>query len=201
MTVRRHAVASLSSGRRRRLGAAPGAADARHPQASGPDLPRHRRHGVVERHRHGRTEPLHHRPRPRRLRRLRGRHEAGDHLLQQDQPADRLVAPARHQRQHGAAHVHGAGRGRRLRQAAAAAGPGPGRRLRHPGRGAAGLHRRHRRARNRHQGHPGRRLDVDVQRALHLAQGAGEDQGEERGRRARAAPSSCSRTARTPRAW
>ena len=65
---------------------------------------------------------------------LRGRRQAGRHLLQPHQPADRARAAARHQRQHGDAAADGAGSGGRLRAAAAAAGPRRSHRLRQPRR-------------------------------------------------------------------
>ena len=47
------------------------------------------------------VEPLRHRPRPERLLGLRGRRQAGHHLLHAAAAADRAVAAARQQRQHG----------------------------------------------------------------------------------------------------
>ena len=80
------------------------------------------------------TDALRHRPRARGLQRLRGRRQAGRHLLQPHQPADRARAAARHQRQHGSEAADGAGSGDRLRQAAAAAGSRRDHRLRQPRR-------------------------------------------------------------------
>ena len=82
-----------------------------------------------------------------------------------------------------------------------AAGLRAGRGLRQPRRDRAGLHEQRRRARARDSRHDGRRLDVAPQRALHLAEGARQDQGEDRRTRSGAGRSSCCRTARTPRAW
>ena len=47
------------------------------------------------------SRPVRHRSRRRRVLGLRGRHEAGGHVLQSLEPADRVVAAARHQREHG----------------------------------------------------------------------------------------------------
>ena len=186
MTVRRHA---------RRLGLAvavacaavvlAGAADARHPQAGGPDLPRHRGDGVAQRHRRGRTEPLHHRPRPKATsassRTARSRRSPTSTRPACRSPCRCCSTPApawssacTRRRTRPSASPSGCGRrtwprswtstrGSRCCRTSPPTSP---------------------RSRTRYPRHPGRRLDVDVQRALHLAQGAGEDQGEERRRRA-----------------
>ena len=72
---------------------------------------------------------------------LRGRRQAGLYVLQPAPAADRAVAPARQQRQHGRQAADGAGRGHRLRPAAAAERPRAGDRLRQPRRDRAGRSR------------------------------------------------------------
>ena len=134
-------VASSLARRRRRSRASPlGARRRQQPPAQPPAaaagavVPRRRRSRLAERHGHRRHGALRHRPASRTTSGLRGRRQAGGHVLQPHQPADRARAAARHQRQHGSAAADRAGSGDRLRPAAAAAGSRRGRRLRQPRR-------------------------------------------------------------------
>ena len=90
--------------------------------------------------------------------------------------------------------------GDQLRAAAEAERPRAGDRLRQPRRDPAGVHREPDRTGGGHPADGRRRLDVAAQRDLHLAQGAEEDQGRST-KTCAARRSSCSRTARTRRAW
>ncbi len=124
--------------------------------------------------------PLHHRSRAERFLGVRGRRQAGAHLLHTHQPADRAVAADRLQRQHGrTAHGERAGRRRSASRSASA------RRIwrRSSTSTAASRSRRgspHKAApRKSDSRHLGRRLDGAAQRGLHLAEGTRQDQGEE----------------------
>ena len=149
-----------------------------------------------------RPEPLRHRSRRTGLLRLRRRHAAGADVLQPHEPADCAVAADRHEREHGKPHADCAGSGHRLRAQAArrrtsrrsSTSTAASRSLQDFTNSVAELERAIRDDR-------GRRFDVAAQRALHLAERAGEDQGEDRRTRCGAGRSSCCRTARTRRAW
>ena len=136
-----------------------------------------------------------------RLRGLRGRRQAGHHVLLErsssrsrsrscSTPATawrRSWRPRRRRRSASPAHAQGRrDRGDRLQQ------PGP-----HP----AGVHQRRRRARARDPPDDGQRLDVALQRHLHLAEGTEEGARARRPTRSAARRSSCCPTATTRRAW
>ena len=105
-------------------------------------VPRRRRRGVAERHRHRSGAQLRDLARAGRLRRLRGRREAGRDLLQQGAAADRLVAAHRHEREHGGQAAAGAGGGGRLRAAVEARRHRADHRLRQPRLDPAAVHLR-----------------------------------------------------------
>ncbi len=105
-------------------------------------VPRRRRRRVAERHRRRSVAQLRDLARAGRLRRLRGRREAGRHLLQQGAAAGGAVAAPRHQRQHGRQAAADPGSGDRLRQADEAGRHGAGHRLRQPGVDPAAVHLR-----------------------------------------------------------
>ena len=127
------------------------------------------------------AEPLRHRPRAGRLLGLRGRRQAGRHVLQPHATADRAVAAARHQRQHGSKLPT-------LQEAAD--------RLRHAGCKPQDLAEvidfdsrvvfcrpSPTTQRELEHGDPadlGRRLDLAVQRDLHRAEGSEEGQSRQR---------------------
>ena len=146
-------------------------------------VPRRRRARVAERDGHRRHGALRHRPRAGGLQRLRGRRQAGRHVLQPDQPADRAGAaastPARAwRRKLPMAQEAAIG----FAQAAAAAGSRRDHRLRQPRRHPAAVHQRRGRARAGDPQDVGRRLDVAVQRHLHRAEGPEEGRRQERRR-------------------
>ena len=81
-----------------------------------PALPCRRRPRVAERHGQRKRHPaLRHRPQCRRISGVRGRRQAGRHLLHTREPADRALRADRHQRQHGLAPSDGTGSGHWLR--------------------------------------------------------------------------------------
>ena len=145
--------------------------------------------------------PLRHRPDAGRVQRVRGRRQAGRDLLHPHEPADRAVAAARHERQHGGPKLPTAqeaaiGFAKRLRPQDLAEVVDFDSRVTvlqtftsDRGRARAGDPQ-----------DVGRRLDVAVQRRLHRAEGPEEDRRQERPRRSAARRSSCCRTARTRRA-
>ena len=143
---------------------------------------RRRRPRVAERHGDRRPGALRHRPPAGGLSGLRGRRQAGRHVLHPHEPADRARAADRHEREHGITAADRAGGGDRLRPPAAAAGSGRDRRLRQPRRHPAAVHEQRPRARAGDPADVGRRLDVDVQRDLHRAEGPEEDRRHERRR-------------------
>ena len=164
-------------------------------------VPHRRRAGLAERHGHRRRLALRHRPGAEGLPGLRRRRQAGRDVLQPHQPADRAVAAARHQRQHGSAAADTAqeaaiGFARTLRPQDLAEVIDFDSRVDHP----AGVHERRRAARAGDPQDVGRRLDVDVQRDLHRAEGPEEGRRDERRRHPPPGRSSCCPTARTRRA-
>ncbi len=143
---------------------------------------RRRRTGVTERHGERRPVALRHRPAAGRLSGLRGRGQAGRHVLHPLEPAGRARAPDRHEREHGITAAHRAGGGDRFRPPPSVAGPGGSRRLRQPRGHPAAVYERRPRARTGHSADVGRRVDVDVQRDLHRAEGPQENRRQERRR-------------------
>ena len=85
-------------------------------------------------------------------------------------------------------------------RSAAPAGPRRGHRLRQPRRRPADLHEQRAGARAGDPQDVGRRIDVDVQRHLHRAEGSEEGRSRTTPTRSAARPSSCSPTAKTRRA-
>ena len=119
----------------------------------------------------------------RGLQRLRRRRQAGRHVLQPHEPADRARAAARHEREHGTEAADGAGSRDRLRPQSC------GRRIspRSSTSTAASscsqtFTNSGRRARAGDPQDVGRRLDVALQRHLHRAEGSEEGRREERRR-------------------
>ena len=159
-------------------GQAPG--NARDEAAADPAAQR-RRPRLTERDRHG-ERPLRQRPGRGGLRDLRGRGEAGNHVLLSGPAAHRARDPARHERQHERAAGDGTGSRDRLRPEDAAGGRHRGDRLRQPGAHPADVHQRRRGAREGDSVHGRQRIDLAVQRDLRLAEGAQARQGELGGR-------------------
>ena len=164
-------------------------------------VPHGRRARVAQRDRHGGPVALRHRSRAAGLQGLRGRREAGRHLLQRaptcrsrcrccstPAPAWRRGCRPRRRRQ-------SASRGRCGTQDLA-----EDHRLRQPRQHPAGIHQRRRTARAGHPQDVGRRVHVAVQRDLHRAEGPEEGGRHDRRGRSAARRSSCCRTARTRRA-
>ena len=113
-----------------------------HGRRPAPVVPDDHRHRLAQRHGDRRRQPLHHRPRAARLLGLRGRRQAGHRLLHAPAAADRAVAAARQQREHGRQARDAAGRRHQLRPAPQAERPRPGHRLRQPRLDPAGASRR-----------------------------------------------------------
>ncbi len=145
-------------------------------------VPGRRRPGVAERHGERRPGAFRHRPAAGRLSGLRRRGQAGRHVLHPLESAGRPGGSDRHEREHGVATAHRAGGGRRFRPPPAATGPGGNRRLRQPGRHPAAVYEHRPRARAGDSADVGRRVDVDVQRDLHRAEGPQENRRQERRR-------------------
>ena len=116
-------------------------------------------------------EQLRDRPRPARLRGLRGRDPAGAEPLHPREPADLHGADDRHVGVDGGEAPDGAGGGHPVHEDAAAAGPRPGRAVQRPGDDAPALHERPRRARGGDQEDGGLGPDRAPQRPLHRPQG------------------------------
>ena len=138
------------------------------------------RHRLAERHGDRRRRPLRHRPRTERFHRVRGRRQAGPHLLQAAPAAGRALAAARQQREHGREADHAAGGRHQLRQAPEAQRPRADHRLRQPRVDSADVHVEPGAAGCRDPPDDVRRLDVAAQRHLRVAEGNGQGQGAER---------------------
>ena len=136
-------------------------------RSTAPAVPEHDRHRLAQRDGDRRREPLHHRPRSARFLGLRGRRQAGHRLLHAPAAADRAVAAARQQREHGGQAGDAAGGRHQFRQAAEAQRHRAGDRLRQPRVDPAGVHRRTRRPGGRHPPDRLRRLHLAAQRDLH----------------------------------
>ena len=184
--VRRHRRLAAPAVRKRRRPSPPTpprrpAGAGRRPAAAEPRVPRRRRTRLAQRH--GRPTPA-----ARYVTDLAQEDfsvfedgvEAGRHLLQQDQPADRAGADARHERQHGHEAADRPGGGDRLRAPAAAAGSRRDHRFRQPRHHRRAVHRQRDRARAGDSQDVGRRLDVALQRDLHRAEGSQEDRRAKR---------------------